>query len=204
VVIHDDDLDRTTNGRGPVAGKNWAELKKLDAGSWFGRGFAGERLWRLEDLLRWAKVQKTRAGAPLQILVEIKNKKSSSVGMARGVVDALKRAGMVRRSFVISFHHGEVSRVKKLCPTLRSGLLFSEPLRDLRRRMKRTRADAVFPRFPLVTRAFMEEARRRRWWVGTWTVNKPGDLRRVAALGVQAIASNFPERLLRVLGRLPL
>ncbi|MBL0059631.1 MAG: hypothetical protein IPP35_11135 [Elusimicrobia bacterium] len=203
VVIHDDILDRTTDGRGPVARKIWAELKTLDAGGWFGHKFAGERLWRLEDLLRWAKVQRSAAGTPLQVIVEIKNKKSSSVRMAPGVVSAVKRAGMVRRSFVISFHHGEVARVKRLCPTLRSGLLFSAPLRDLLQRMRRTRADAIFPRFHLVTKALMEEARRRGWFVGTWTVNTPGDLRRAAALGVQAIASNYPERLLRILGGLP-
>ena len=60
--------------------------------------------------------------------------------------------------------------------------------------MARSRADAVFPRFNLVTPEFMKEARRRGWFVGTWTVNEPTDMKRLLSYGVDAMASNFPER----------
>ncbi len=194
VVIHDATLDRTTSGRGPVRALPWSVLRGLDAGHWFGEAFRGERLWRLSDLLAWAKPRRTRAGRPLQIVVEIKNKPAAYPGIDGKIVAALRRSGMVRRAFVISFDHGSVGRVKRLCPALRGGLLFSETPSDLTQRMARTRADAVFPRYTLVTADLLALARRRGWFVGTWTANDPADLSRLAGLGVDAVATNFPER----------
>jgi glycerophosphoryl diester phosphodiesterase len=55
VVIHDDRLDRTTNGKGLVREKTLAELKALDAGSWYGGEFAGEKISTLEELLDLAQ-----------------------------------------------------------------------------------------------------------------------------------------------------
>lgn len=201
VVIHDDRLDRTTNGRGAVAGKTWAELRVLDAGAWFGKLFIGERLWLLEDLLRWAKNRRTRFKNPLQVIVEIKAEARAPARLADRVVSVLRKTGMVRRAFVISFNHTEVARAKALCPRVRAGLLFSTIPRDLARRMTWTRADGVFPRFNLVTPELMEDAHRRGWFVGTWTVNEVSDMRRLRDLGVNAIASNFPERLYRLARR---
>jgi glycerophosphoryl diester phosphodiesterase len=199
VVIHDDRVDRTTNGRGAVRTKAWAELRRLDAGAWFGKEFEGERLWRLEELLRWAKPRRTRFKKNLKVVVEMKSEPGSTVRMADRVVARLRKAGMVRRAWVISFHHGDVARVKALCPRLSTGLLFSEIPQNLPGRMRRTRADAVFPRFNLVTPEFVHDAHRHGWFVGTWTVNKIPDMKRLIDWGVDAIASNFPERLARLI-----
>ncbi|MDJ0849925.1 MAG: glycerophosphodiester phosphodiesterase family protein [Myxococcota bacterium] len=51
VCIHDEDVDRTTDGTGPVHQKTLAELKQLDAGSWFSPSFAGEQIPTLEEFL---------------------------------------------------------------------------------------------------------------------------------------------------------
>ena len=55
VVIHDDTLDRTTNGKGPVSDQTMAELRELDAGSWFSPEFAGERIPTLKLVLELIK-----------------------------------------------------------------------------------------------------------------------------------------------------
>ena len=55
VVIHDETLDRTTDGQGPVVAKTLTELKALDAGSWYKPEFAGERIPTLEEVLDWAR-----------------------------------------------------------------------------------------------------------------------------------------------------
>ncbi|MDX2027517.1 MAG: glycerophosphodiester phosphodiesterase [Alphaproteobacteria bacterium] len=54
ILMHDDTLDRTTDGKGPVAAQDWADIKKLDAGSWFDPAFTGERVPHLADFLRFA------------------------------------------------------------------------------------------------------------------------------------------------------
>jgi glycerophosphoryl diester phosphodiesterase len=101
----------------------------------------------------------------------------------------------VERAIVISFDHGVVKRIKRLNPELFTGILFSRPLPSLSKRMAWSRADAVFPRYTLITPSFMKTARRRGWFVGTWTVNEPADMARLASWGVNAVASNYPDLL---------
>lgn len=199
VVIHDATLDRTTNGQGKVRGKSWKHLRGLDAGAWFGRAFTGEPLWRLEDLLGWAKGKRAQTGGPLQVVVELKTEPSTSEIIVTRTVAVLKKWGMVKRVFLISFDHGAVARAKASCPTLRTGLLLNVLPPNLSHRMSTTRATAIFPRFTLVTDGLMGEAHRRGWFVGTWTVNGRSDMKRLIRLGVNAIASNYPERLVRLL-----
>jgi glycerophosphoryl diester phosphodiesterase len=195
VVIHDATLDRTTDGRGPVCRQPWAVLKTVDAGGRHSPAFAGERLWRLRDLLAWAKAKKSQDGNPFRVVVEIKGDPAASPGLADRVVGEIRRAGFVRRTIVISFDHSAARRVKRLCPLLQTGLLFSKPPPNLPSRMARAGADAVFPRHNLVDEGFLREARRRGYFVGTWTVNERPEMDRLIRLGVNAIASNFPDRL---------
>jgi len=194
VVLHDGRLDRTTNGRGPVRSRTWAQLRKLDAGAWFAPRFKKERLWRLGDLIRWARRKKTRAGRPLNLIVEIKTSPDSPRRLPAAVVEALAAGGMVDRTIVISFDPRAVRAVKARCPALRAGLLFSNPLPGLTRRMAALGADAIFPKHTLIDRALMTTARRHGWFVGTWTANETAELRRLSSLGVHAAATNYPER----------
>jgi glycerophosphoryl diester phosphodiesterase len=195
VVIHDDTLDRTTSGRGPVRDQPWAALRTLDAGSWFGPRFRGERLWRLDDLLAWAKPRRTRRGRPLGLVIEIKRPDDRPhPGIADKVARAIQARGLVRRSTVISFDHAAVARVKALLPKVGAGLLFRDVPGDLDRRVARTGADAVFPRRHLVTPDFVAAAHARGWTVGTWTADAPAEIRRLRVAGVDALATNFPDR----------
>ncbi len=198
VVIHDETVDRTTNGRGLVRKKIWADLQRLDAGSWFGRGFAREKLWRLDDLFDWAKSRRTKTGALLQVVVELKTNSGNARSLVQQTVAVLKKRGMVGRVILISFNPKAMTQAKVSCPRLRTGLLLRTIPQDLPRRMALSRAEWVFPRFTLLTDRFTREARQRGWFVGTWTVNERLDLKRVLRLRVNAIASNFPERLVRL------
>jgi glycerophosphoryl diester phosphodiesterase len=195
VVIHDATLDRTTDGTGLVADQTWASLRRRDAGRWFASRFADERLWRLEDLLTWARRRRTLSGEPLRVVVEIKNKPLSYPGIADQVAATIRACRMADRSRVISFDHAAVRRLKTLMPDLPAGILFASPPADLSRRMRWSRADAIFPKHTLVTAALMRLARRSGWFVGTWTVNETGEMRRLIGLGVDAIATDFPDRL---------
>lgn len=195
VVIHDDVLDRTTSGAGPVRNQPWAALRTLDAGAWFGPKFRGERLWRLSDLLAWAKPRRTRRGRPVALVIEIKRPEDRPhPGIADRVARDIRRGGMVRRCAVISFDHGAAARAKFLVPGLRTGLLYRETPADLARRMARTGADAIYPRRHLVNSALVADAHGRGWFVGTWTADAPSEIRRLRAAGVDALATNFPDR----------
>jgi glycerophosphoryl diester phosphodiesterase len=194
VVMHDETLDRCTSGTGRIKDHAWAAIRRLDAGSWYDRRFKSVRPWRLEDLLRWAGNKKTRAGAPLRVVVEIKNDPVRYPGIADAVVRTLRAAKWTKRAMVISFDHAVVRRVKKLDKNIFTGILFSRPQSGLAARMAWTGADALFPRYTLVTPALVNKARKKGWFVGTWTVNAPADMKRIMTRA-DAVATNFPGRL---------
>ncbi len=98
VLIHDHTVDRTTNGHGFVKDLTLAELKKLDAGSWFAARFAGERIPTLTELLIWAKDK-------VGVAIEIKNGPIYYPGIAEKTIRLLREHGMERQAILISFDH---------------------------------------------------------------------------------------------------
>lgn len=199
IVMHDEALDRTSSGTGLIRDASWSAIKRLDAGGWYHRRFRGQRVWQLADLLHWMRGKKSRAGHPLHLILEIKNEPVRYAGIAEAVVKALRSAGFLDRAVAISFDHGVVKRVKVLERNLTTGILFHQPLPDLAARARWVKADALFPRWTLITPAFMRAAKRLKKFVGVWTVNEPGDIRRMARLGVGGIATNYPDRAARIL-----
>src|SRR5271169_4705269 len=112
VAVHDDTLDRTTNGKGPVAAKALEELRKLDAGAWFraqqpdgaAAKFAGERIPTVEEVLAFGRER------DLGLYLEIKAPGAS--GAEHAVVGAVRAANEVGRTVVLSFDSGVIERVR--------------------------------------------------------------------------------------------
>src|SRR5258708_25566259 len=98
IVIHDETLDRTTNGHGLVRDHTLPELKELDAGD-------GQRIPTLNEVLEWARRVNT------VVDIEIKNAPIYYSGIERAVVSALDRSQMTEQVIVISFDHSAVKRV---------------------------------------------------------------------------------------------
>src|SRR5581483_832306 len=111
IVIHDETLERTTNGHGAVRSHTLAELKQLDAGD-------GQQIPTLDEVLDWARSR----GAVVDI--EIKNAPMFYDGIEAAVVSSLARTGMTQQVIVISFDHVAVQRVKALEPRLVTGVLY--------------------------------------------------------------------------------
>ncbi|MGQ0645527.1 MAG: glycerophosphodiester phosphodiesterase [Elusimicrobiota bacterium] len=199
VVIHDESLDRTTSGTGLVKDAPWSQVKRLDAGGWYHRRFRGQRVPDLPSLLAWLKDKKALSGAPLRLLIEIKNEPVRYAGIADAVAACLKDAGMTDRAGVISFDHGAVKRAKRLAPSLFTGLLFHEPLPDAAARLRWTGADGLFPRRHLVDARLVRWAKRRKVFLGTWTVNDPAEMKKMIGLGLDGIATNHPDLLAALL-----
>lgn len=200
VVLHDASVERTTDGRGLVRKLSFAELKKLDAGSWFSEKFRGEKIPLLDELLAWARRRKTRLGKPLGVVVEIKNDPVRYRGIERKVLESVRKSKMEGRVVIISFDHAAVRRFKRLKPSIPAGILYSEPLPRGAERAVRFKADALMPRRTLVTRGLVEQARENGLKVATWTVNETGEMRRILGCGVHAVTTNFPDRLKPLLG----
>jgi glycerophosphoryl diester phosphodiesterase len=123
VIIHDHVLDRTTDGHGPVAARTLAELRQLDAGSWFGPSFAGERIPTLDEVAAWA------AGR-IRLNIEIKSLPSTIGDLPEQVAACCRRHGIAEQTLVISFDHVAIRRVKAAAPELAAAINFTARLAD--------------------------------------------------------------------------
>lgn len=186
VVIHDEAVDRTTNGKGPVAAFTLEELRRLDAGSWKGDAFAGARVPTLEDVIRTVP-------APVALFVELKDP-SRYPGIEREVIAALRRAAVLERSGISSFDHASLARVREADREVRLGFLYDRHP-DPVGAAGALAAAAVHPPFQAVDGELVARAHDAGLAVLTWTVNEPADIARARALGVDGVFSDHPERL---------
>jgi glycerophosphoryl diester phosphodiesterase len=195
VVIHDDTVDRTTNGGGLLRDLFLDDIKSLDAGSWFAPNFAGERIPTLREVLEWA-----RDGMLLNI--ELKGVSMRSDGLEQRVIQLIREYQLQGRAILSSFNPFALRRVKRMASELETGLLYSSDLPlFLRRAWLRpfSQPDALHPHHLLVSDPYMRWARQNGYRVNAWTVDRAEDMARLISYGVDMIITNRPDVLASVL-----
>ena len=201
IVIHDDVLDRTTSGTGYVRDHTWAEIRSLDAGSWWGPEFAGERVPLLEDVLEWAG----RAAVPLSI--EIKRPapalgRPPYPGLPRRVVELVRAHGAQE----VVFHsddHASVLEIKELAPEYTTAIAhgggtFIDTLEGVRA----ARADGLATHWRYVSRELVERCHDAGIHVFGYGVSEdPMDLRAIHAMlenGADFVGTAYPDRMRQI------
>lgn len=186
VAIHDATVNRTTNGQGSVHDLTLADLRKLDAGSWFGSEFAGERIPTLEELLEFSKKN--------DIVFYLEMKPGGSWGGEHALIGALRESGEIPRAVVISFDAEIVLNLRKIEPTLMTGLLYDGQIENPVEKAVEIGARQLVVRGDLVTPALLSQARKKDLQVVCWTVNHPAHMRMLISAGVDGIMSDYPDR----------
>ena len=189
VVIHDDLLDRTTDGHGRVGDATWDELRTLNAGSWFAERFRGERIPSLHEVLE-------QGDEDFVLNIELKSAEDNAL-LPERVVAMVKHYGAARRVIISSFNWPLLRHVRRIDATLQVGVLFSRPVEAAD--YEDLNPEALHPERSLVTAALIDQARARSRAVNVWTVNTADDMRRMVSMGVDAIITNHPERLALIL-----
>jgi glycerophosphoryl diester phosphodiesterase len=187
VAIHDKVLERTTNGKGAVRDYTLAELRELDAGMWYDRQFMGQKIPTLEEVLAFAREH--------DVVFYLEIKYDSAWGMHHALVAALSGAGNAARTVVISFDPGTVDALRKLDPSIMTGLLVEGANRDFVRAALEVGARQVCPRSDLVTGDLVAQAHRSDMHVVTWTVNDVAKMNSAIGAGVDGIMTDVPDRL---------
>jgi glycerophosphoryl diester phosphodiesterase len=187
VAIHDDTVNRTTNGTGKVHDLSLADLRRLDAGSWFGSEFTGERIPTLDEILEFSKKH--------DVVFYLELKPGGSWGGEHALIGALRESQEAARMVVISFDAGILEGLRKIEPTLMTGLLFDgQNDRPLERAVE-VGARQLAIRGDLVTPALLTEARKKDLQVVCWTVNQAAHMRLLIDAGVDGIMSDYPDRI---------
>jgi glycerophosphoryl diester phosphodiesterase len=179
VVIHDDTLDRTTDGRGPVAALPWAALAAVRA--------EGEPLPRLDEVMAWA----AEAGAFVNVEIKAPGAEAAAAG-------AVRRAGMMERTLFSSFHPGTVRRVGEIAPEARRYLLSETWDAAVREAVRDTGSGGMCLHDPAVTDGVLAELRALSLPVVVWTVDDAARIRALLDAGVEAVITNRPDTGVRV------
>lgn len=189
VLLHDDDLDRTTTGTGPVRERSVREVAALDAGSWFSSGFAGVPVPRLAELL-------TRLDATRRVLLEIKGEHSR--GQIRAVLRDLRAAGQDHRVMLQSFDRSAVGHLRDLDPHRPLGLLVEEVDREPVALCRRLAVQAYNPPAAQVVErpALVDALHTAGLAIAAWTSDDSDEWARLTSLGVDAIITNRPAELI--------
>ncbi|MEW2163686.1 glycerophosphodiester phosphodiesterase family protein [Streptomyces sp. NPDC007084] len=172
VVMHDADVDRTTDGSGPIAEKTLAELRALDAGR-------GERVPVFEEVL-------DAVTSPLQ--AEIKD-----VAAARALAEVMHRRDLVGRVEVSSFHDEAVAEITRLVPGVRTALIASRYGVDVVERAVEVGAESVCLNIRRLSLEVVEKAREAELRIIGWVVNTQDQLRLVRALELDGATTDYPE-----------
>ncbi|EPH45029.1 glycerophosphodiester phosphodiesterase family protein [Streptomyces aurantiacus] len=172
VVMHDADVGRTTDGRGPIAEKTLAELRELDAGK-------GERIPVFEEVVDAVK-------APLQ--AEIKD-----VAAARALAEVMIARDLTGRVEVLSFHDEAIAEIARLVPGVRTALVASRYGTDVVQRATAVGATTLVLSIRRLTLEIVEHARKADLRIIGWVVNTQDDLRLVRALQLDGATTDYPE-----------
>ncbi|MBB4824405.1 glycerophosphoryl diester phosphodiesterase [Sporosarcina luteola] len=189
VVIHDETIDRTSDGTGYVKDQTLSQLKEYDFGNWFSPQFEGETIPTLGEVLEL--FQSTHH----HLNIELKSDIFPYEGMTAKVLELIKEYDLESRVVLSSFDHSAIQEVKRLAPHIETGALAMEVLVRPLDYLKNIPADAFHLLFPTAIRPAYREIYDAGIPVRAFTVNEESYARLLQQAGVQAIFTDYPERL---------
>jgi len=196
VVIHDQTVNRTTNGSGDVSRLSLAALRDLDVGAWFSRQFTGEKIPTLDEVFE-------ALGKRLFMNVELTNYATPGDGLVPKVADLVKHHAVQDRVIFSSFRARNLRMARSLLPEVPRGLLTLPGVLGFWGRSIAWRGDyfALHPFLADVTAGLVNRLHAAGKCINVWTVNGEGDLKKMIGLGVDAIFTDDPGLALRLLAR---
>lgn len=208
VLLHDETLDRTTDGKGPVARQAAAELARLDAGAWFGAAFAGERLPTLLQVLErsWER--------GIWLNIEIKPSPGREARTGTVVAQTVQAFFEVRRSIdparagrlaplLSSFAPEALEAARAAAPGLRRGLLVGAVPSDWQAALRRLDAFSLHCDHRRLARPQAHAIRAAGAGLMCYTVNDPGRMRELFEWGVDAACTDRIDLIAPAAGSTP-
>ncbi len=194
VICHDFTVDATSNGSGMVTQMTLAELKALDAGSWFSAEYAGVQIPTLDEVFE-------AVGRHLIVNVEIKSMDVETTdGVEQVTADCIRRHGMTDRVIVSSFNPHTLIRFRQIAPDVAIGFLHMAaagmPTADV---MAGHAYEAFHPYYQDITPEVIAATHAAGRVLNTWTVNDPTDALRLRDWGVDCVITDNPDRILQAL-----
>jgi len=193
VVIHDDTLERTTDGAGDVHSHKFADLRKLHSG--IHKGVCGQKIPHLREVLDLVQEN------GLTLNIEIKNDTRYYPKIEEKVIGLVHDYNLADTVFLSSFNHRSMVLCKEIDPSIRAGLLYAMYIPGADRYALQCGVNALHPHYKVLLRdeTLPQYCRGAKIALNVWTINEENDMRSLLALGVNSIITNYPERLNRII-----
>lgn len=181
VVIHDDRVDRTTNGRGMVSDLTFEEIERLDASG-------GQKVPSLQQVIDLARDK-------VKMDMEIKEE-----GIEADVISAIERNNITDQCMISSFMLPTIKNARELNSHIMTAAIMDKiPLDEcIHRLASEIKADAVMLSIKIVSPTFLAELRRSGFKIGIWNADTPDQIEKYAAMRPDFLCSNYPELLVRL------
>jgi glycerophosphoryl diester phosphodiesterase len=197
VVIHDETIDRTTDGTGWVKDFTYHELQQFNAAYKFANQYGTCRIPLLEEVLAWI------CSKPLFLNIELKNSVIAYEKLEEKVIAMIRHYRLEDRTILSSFNHNSMARCHRLAPAIETALLYIEPLYEPWHYVCVMRAKGLHPYHRNVTEPFIRQARRHQIAVRPFTINKESLMKKMFQYKVDAIFTDYPLQAREVLKKTP-
>lgn len=186
VVIHDERLERTTNGKGFVGNHTLAELKQLDAGSWFSEKYAGTLIPTLDEVF-------TTLPNKVSINIELKTNFIPYTGIEQKVIEIVKRHKAMSRVLISSFNWESLTIAHRLEAKLKLGLLFDNIQPQLWSKARLLNVYSIHPLATLLSPDLVWQSHSWGYRVLPWVVNSRNRMLKLKAMGVDGFFTDCPQ-----------
>lgn len=192
VILHDERVNRTTNGEGWVKDLTFAELRALDAGGWFAEEFRGEKIPSLDEVLEWL------VSTDLVVNIELKTGVFRYEGIEERVLDLVKKHKLEERVILSSFNHYSLVEARRLHPTIETAILFMEGLYEPWNYAKTVGAQGLHCYLPVAVPELLQGAAEANMPVRPFTVNDEAVMEKLIRGGAAGFFTDHPERAVAV------
>lgn len=190
VVIHDETIDRTSNGSGYVKDLTLQQLRSYDYGSWFAEEYKGESIPTLSEVLELFVATHHR------INIELKTDIFPYEGIEALVLKEIAKHQITERVIISSFNHESLQTVSQMAPYIETAALFAEILVDFTTYTAKIPANAIHVSLPTASRRSIGVALEQGATIRVYTVNDLEYAKQLQQLGIQAVFTDDPEAIL--------
>ena len=191
ILLHDDTLERTTSGRGPASLLTFAELRRLDAGAWFGADFRGQPVPSLEETIDLL----ARLGVGAVIELKPAPGTETATGRIAARLVAERWPESLPPPLLSSFKPAALAAAREVAPALERALLVGKVPRDWDARLRELDCAMLHADQRRLDPRIIDELRLSGVPLFAYTVNVPERARELLDWGVDAVFSDCPERL---------
>ena len=195
VIIHDEKVDRTSDGKGKVSEKTLTDIKKLDAGSWFSSKYKNEKIPTLSELLK-------KYNNKIHLVLELKSDQSDLPKQVSALIEnenwdkiAGNPMSQIPGLTIVSFHLEQLLRSVELMPVVRHGWLVGELTDTDIDIASKLGIQGIFPYAKMTSEHSVKYAKEKGLFVAVWGIQNAEEVVMLKKIGVSAVTADWPDQI---------